>query len=277
VEIFHRFGLPRIAHEVREQRHQRDPLVRREFGQADIRIDLQVARAIGHRHPLRAKVGDLGRVLFQRAKAVRIAIGVKGEAHLVVLRFFPRMRRGWRRGARGFLCGQPRRRKFFPKRQVRQRLSGGVRLLQGFELPLQLPQGKGKIELRSNEKGLHEKNRSEKDDDPSNEQDKTKPRPAFPGRIGKDERRHRVGKVLFHFAHDTTPREKMGKRLASLLLLLLILLVLVLVIVIVIVIESSSRIRIKSKIRSRSITMTSPIRGPALLVAPASAPSLLHV
>ena len=84
-EIFHRFGLPRITDEVREQRHQRDPLARREFWEATIRIDLQITRSICHRHPLRAEVGDLARVLFERAKAVRIAVGVKSEAHLVVL------------------------------------------------------------------------------------------------------------------------------------------------------------------------------------------------
>ena len=76
-------------------------------------------------------------------------------------------------------------------------------------MPLQLPEGKRKIKLRSNEKSLHEEDRPEKDQDPSNQQGKAKAWPAFPGWIGKNKWRHRMGRILFHFANDTMPRDKM--------------------------------------------------------------------
>ena len=159
-EIFHRFGLPCVTDEVGEQRQQRDPFARREFWKATIRIDLQIARSICHRHPLRADVGDLAGVLFERAKAIRIAVRVESEPHFVVLRFLPRMH--WRSGrrTRRFLRRQPRRGKFFPERQIHGRLPSGIYFLQRLELSLQLAQGKRKIELRSDKQGLNEKNRA---------------------------------------------------------------------------------------------------------------------
>ena len=110
--------------------------------------------------------------------------------------------RRWRRAGR-LLRRQSRRGKFFPERQIRRRLPGRVCFLQGLELSLQLPEGKRKTELRSDKKGLNEKNRAEKDQDPCNEQGKAKARPAFPSRIGKNKRRNRVRRILFHFANDT--------------------------------------------------------------------------
>ena len=79
--------------------------------------------------------------------------------------------------------------------------AGRVRLLQGLELPLQLPERKRKTELRRNKQGLNEKNGAEEDQDPGNEQGKPKPRPAFSSRIGKNKRRDRVRRILFHWGH----------------------------------------------------------------------------
>ena len=83
---------------------------------------------------------------------------------------------------------------------MRRRLPGRVCLLQGLELSLQLPERKRKIEVRSNKKGLHEKNGGEKDQDPCNEQGKAKSRPALSSRIGKNKRCNGMGRFLCHLA-----------------------------------------------------------------------------
>ena len=75
--------------------------------------------------------------------------------------------------------------------------------MQGLELSLQLPEGKRKTELRSDEEGLNKQNGAKKNQDPHDEQDKPKARPAFPSRIGKNKRRNRVRRIFFHFANDT--------------------------------------------------------------------------
>ena len=70
--------------------------------------------------------------------------------------------------------------------------------MEGLELSLQLPQGKRKAELRSDEEGLDEKDDAEKDHNPGNEQAEAKARPAFASRIGKNKRGHRMRRDFFH-------------------------------------------------------------------------------
>ena len=96
-QVFNRFWLPRVADQIGQQRHERDPLVRSELRQSRISVDLQIPHAIGDRHPFRTNVRDLRRVLLKRCVAVRVAIRVKCEPYFVVRRFFPGTRRGGRR------------------------------------------------------------------------------------------------------------------------------------------------------------------------------------
>src|SRR6266404_4055584 len=119
-------------------------------------------------------------------------------------------RRRWR-WPRLFLRRHSGRGKFLPERQIRW-LHSGIRLSQGLELSLQLPEGKRKIELRSNKKGLNKKNSAEKEQDPCTEQGKAKAGPAFASRIGKNKRHNRVRRVFFHFANEYhSPHKKIRK------------------------------------------------------------------
>ena len=94
-EILDRFRLPVVADEIGQQGHKRDPFARGKFREPGIRVDLDIAEAVDHRHPFGTNVGDLRRVLFERCVAVWITIGVKRQPHFVVRRFLSRFR--WRR------------------------------------------------------------------------------------------------------------------------------------------------------------------------------------
>src|SRR3954452_11317138 len=139
-------------------------------------------------------------MLFQRSVTVGIAVGVEREPHFVVRYFFPRMGGRRRRDRRlWFFSGQPGRRKFFPEREIgRRRLTSGVHRLERLQLPLQLPERERQIQLRRDEKRLDEKNGAEKNGDAADEQNKPEPRPAFAGRIGKNEGSYFVGGLVFH-------------------------------------------------------------------------------
>jgi hypothetical protein len=56
---------------------------------------------------------------------------------------------------------------------------------------------------------LDEEDRAEKNHDPCDEQEKAKARPAFPGRIGENEGRDGMWRVLFHLANVSMSRGKM--------------------------------------------------------------------
>ena len=92
-EILDRFRLPVVADEIGQQRHQCDPFARSKFRQPGIRVDLQFAQAVDHRHPFGANVSDLRRVLLERCVAIGITIGIKREPHFITRRFFSRAQR----------------------------------------------------------------------------------------------------------------------------------------------------------------------------------------
>ena len=64
-EILNGFRLPRVPHEVGQQRHEGDSFGRGQFQEPGVPIDLQVAHAIGHGHPFRANMGNLRCVLLK--------------------------------------------------------------------------------------------------------------------------------------------------------------------------------------------------------------------
>ncbi len=57
-EIFHRFGLPRVADQIGQQRHQFDSFARAKFWQPNVGIDLNVAEAVHDGDPLRTQMRD---------------------------------------------------------------------------------------------------------------------------------------------------------------------------------------------------------------------------
>ena len=161
-EIFNRLRLPGVANQIGQQRHKGDSLVRAKLRQPTVRVDLNVTRAVHDRHPFRTQMGDQGRVFFQRSVAVRIAVGVKRETNFVRRCFLARFRGG--RGSRSH-TGQLLRSlfggaEFLPKQRCRRDLTGRVRLLQGLELPLQLPQRKRNTHLGRNEQSLDKQHRA---------------------------------------------------------------------------------------------------------------------
>jgi hypothetical protein len=83
-EIFDRFRLPGVAHEIRQQRHQGEALAGSELGMAGGSVDLQVAPIIDQRHPFGTNVSQLRRVLLERSVTVRIAVRIKRQPHFVV-------------------------------------------------------------------------------------------------------------------------------------------------------------------------------------------------
>src|SRR5207302_9929916 len=109
-----------------------------------------------------------------------------------------------------------RRGEFLPKQRTRRDLAGGVRFLQGFQLPFQLPQRKRHPHLRRDKKRLHKEHGPEKREHAYNEQRQPQSRPAFAGRIGKNKRRQRTRRDIVHeppiFAHylRNESREKLS-------------------------------------------------------------------
>ena len=98
---------------------------------------------------------DLNGVLLERGVAVRIAIRIKRQSHFITRGFLTRFRRRNRgRSAKFFRC-LPRRAELLPKQRVWGDLTCWILLLQGFQLPLQLAQGKRHAHLRGNEERLH--------------------------------------------------------------------------------------------------------------------------
>ena len=64
-EIFNRFRLPFVAHQVCQKRHQSNPLAGGKLWQTRVGIDLQFPEPIDHCHPFRAEMGDLGGMLLE--------------------------------------------------------------------------------------------------------------------------------------------------------------------------------------------------------------------
>ena len=98
-EIFHRFRLPRVPYQIRQQWHQFDSFARAKFWQPNVGIDRNITEAVYHRDPFWTQMRDQRRVLFERCVTVGIAVGIKREAHFVRRRFLARLCR--RRGRRG--------------------------------------------------------------------------------------------------------------------------------------------------------------------------------
>lgn len=160
-------------------------------------------------------------MLFQRGVAVRIAVRIKSQPHFIGWRFLARFpRRCWRwRCPSQLFCGLSRFAEFSPEQRAGWHRSGGILLLQRFQLPFQLPQRKWHPHFGRDEECLDEEHRSKKREHAENEQSQTQPRPAFTGRVRENKRRQRVWRDVLHepaiFAQSRKNERRFGRILPS--------------------------------------------------------------
>ena len=57
-EIFHRFRLPRVPYQIRQQRHQLDSFARAKFWHANVGVDRNITEAVYHRDPFWTQMCD---------------------------------------------------------------------------------------------------------------------------------------------------------------------------------------------------------------------------
>ena len=172
-QVLNCFRLPRIADQISQQRHECDAFARSELRHPRIRVDLQIPHAINNRHPFRADMGDLRRMLLERRVTVRIAICVKREPYFIVRRFFAGARRGRRLWAAELFRRLSGLAKFLPEQRTRRKLPRRIFLLQCFQLAFQLPQRKRNSHFRRNKKRLDKEHRPEKKEHSRDEQNQS--------------------------------------------------------------------------------------------------------
>ena len=174
---------------------ERETFARREFRQATVGVDLQIAEAIDDRHPFRTNMGELRGVLLERRVAVGIAVGVESQPHFVVRRFLARMR-GGRSGRTGFFAACRAGPNFSQSGVLAGACPAGFFFCNDFSWPFNCRSENGSCSCGATKSVCTKRTVARKTTIAGDEQRQAQPRPAFASRIGENKRRDCVARDL---------------------------------------------------------------------------------